>query len=164
MTQILYLVCKNGGFCTQVKQLEEQSRKLASGSLGTTMVFITNIPFIVQYCYIAPPLLNSMEDDVSERAFYFEAHESYSLTSADSKEDISMLKDTNKTRAQEQWEKIRYSVPFLLRMNTEAVRGRAIVTLLVNHIPQAKNADASVDSITGQQTLGSEMIDTVAHQ
>ena len=70
-----------------------------------------------------------MEDDMSEIAFYFEAHESYSLTSADSKEDLSMLKDTNKTRAQEQWEKIRYSVPFLLRMKSEAVRAITIVIL-----------------------------------
>ena len=79
-----------------------------------------------------------MEDDESERAFYFVAHESYSLTSADSKEDISMLKDTNKTRAQEQWEKIRYSVPFLLQMNSEAVRRKAIVTywLIVHHRPR----------------------------
>lgn len=71
----------------------------------------------------APPLLNKMDDDVAERAFYFEALESCSLTSADSKEDICVVKDTNKTRAQEQWEKIRNSVPFLLRMkNLETVR------------------------------------------
>lgn len=62
-----------------------------------------------------------MEDDVPERAFYFEALENCSLTSADSKEeDIYM--HTNKTRAQEQWEKIRCSVPILLRLNSEAVR------------------------------------------
>ena len=98
-------------------------------------------------------MLNKMDDDVSERAFYFEALESSSLTSADSKEDICIVKDTNKTRAQEQWVKIRNSVPFLLQMkNSEAI------------MLQAKNIDASVDSITGQQTLGSEMIDTAAHQ
>ena len=70
----------------------------------------------------APPLLSYVEDDVPERAFYFEALESSSLTSVDSKEDICVLKDTNKTRAQEQWEKIRNSVPFLLQLNSEIVR------------------------------------------
>lgn len=59
-------------------------------------------------------MLSSMED--------FEALESCSLTSADSKEDICVLKDTNKTRAQEQWEKIRNSVPLLLKLNSEMVR------------------------------------------
>lgn len=63
-----------------------------------------------------------MEDDIPERAFYFEALESGSLTSVDSKEDICVVKDTNKTRAQEQWEKIRNSVPFLLQLNSESVR------------------------------------------
>ena len=63
-----------------------------------------------------------MEDDVPERAFYFEALESCSLTSVDSKEDICELKGTNKTRAKEQWEKIRNSVPFLLQLNSEVTR------------------------------------------
>jgi len=63
-----------------------------------------------------------MEDDVpAEQGFYFEALESCSLTSVDSKEDMC-LKDGNKTRAQEQWKKIRNSVPFILKLNSEAVR------------------------------------------
>lgn len=109
---------RNDSCCTQVKELEEQSRKLASGTLGTSC----HMSAMHYSSLSAPPLLNNMEDDVPERAFYFEALESCSLTSADSKEDICVVKDTNKTRAQEQWQKIRCSVPFLLRLNLEAVR------------------------------------------
>lgn len=110
-------------------------------------------------------MLNKIEDDdVSPRAFYFEALESCSLTSADSKEDICELKDTNKTRAQEQWEKIRNSVPFLLQMNSQIVNQITIDSVNSYCLLQAKNIDMTVDSITGQQTLGSEMIDTSAHQ
>ncbi|XP_065909991.1 protein unc-13 homolog A-like isoform X2 [Dysidea avara] len=116
----------------EVKVLEEQSKKLASGTL-------------------APPLMNKTEDtdNVLDKISYYDAaEESCSVTSAESKEDICISSMTRKS-AQEQWQKIRNSVPALLRMKKE----------------MKKETGVSVDSITGQQTTrGSDMIDTAAQQ
>lgn len=61
-------------------------------------------------------------DNVLDKISYYDAvEESCSVTSADSKEDICISSMTRKS-AQEQWQKIRNSVPALLRMNAEMVR------------------------------------------
>jgi len=75
---------------------------------------------------IAPPLMNKGEDtdNTLDKISYYDAvEESCSVTSADSKEDICNSSLTRKT-AQEQWQKVRNSVPALLKMKLEMVRNR----------------------------------------